>query len=134
MQNSLFSRAKWHCIIELCTFWNYLYCEKRHAHKRELNWFSYILNITVLNIGFNYFVLYRCRVASRQSGTGYPSGWGCYHKDRGWLEKTQHAVSLPGKILHVDYSLLGKLATVMGRSVCRFVIQSEVQDINASER
>lgn len=112
--------------------WNDLYCEKWHAHKRELNWFCCTFNITVLNIGFNLFVLSHCRVASRQSGTSHPSGWGCYHKDRGWLEKTQHVVSLPGKILGVDYSLLGKLTPVMGCSVCRFVIQSEVQDMNAS--
>lgn len=79
--------------------WNDLYCEKCYTNIIGL------AALSILNIGFNFFVLSCCRVASRQSSTGHSSGWGCYHKDRGWLEKTQHAHSLPGKILYVDYSL-----------------------------
>lgn len=98
--------------------WNELYCEKCYTNIIGL------AALSILNIRFNVFVLSCCRVASRQSSTGHSSGWGCYHKDRGWLEKTQHALSLPGKILYVDYSLPdtfpGKLTSVMRRSVCKF--------------
>lgn len=121
MQSSLLIRAKWHCIIKIGfvkMLWNELYCEKCYTNIIGL------AALSILNIGFNFFVLSCCRVASRQSSTGHSSGWGCYHKDRGWLEKTQHALSLPGKILYVDYSLPdtfpGKLTPVMSCSLCRF--------------
>lgn len=42
-----------------------------------------------------------CRVASGSRTAHDPAGWGHHHKDRRWLEETEHAVPLSGTLLAV---------------------------------
>lgn len=42
-----------------------------------------------------------CRVASGSRTAHDPAGWGHHHKDRRWLEETEHAVPLSGTLLVV---------------------------------
>lgn len=54
----------------------------------------------IWNIYFFKFHL-NCRVASGSRTAHDPAGWGHHHKDRRWLEETEHAVPLSGTLLAV---------------------------------